>query len=71
LSIKAGTWSQKTFFRDDGVSGASLNRVALDRLRWKIENEGFNVQKNLGGFNLEHPYSQDPNASKVFYLLCN
>lgn len=38
------------------------------RLRWKIENEGFNVQKNLG-FNLEHPYSQDPNASKVFYLL--
>jgi hypothetical protein len=23
-------------------------------LRWKIENEGFNVQKN-GGFNLEHP----------------
>ena len=38
------------------------------RLRWKIENEGFNVQKNLG-FNLEHPYSQNPNASKVFYLL--
>jgi len=38
------------------------------RLRWKIENEGFNVQKN-GGFNLEHPYSQDPVARKVFYLL--
>jgi hypothetical protein len=38
------------------------------RLRWKIENEGFNVQKNLG-FNLQHPYSHDPNASKVFYLL--
>ena len=38
------------------------------RLRWKIENEGFNVQKN-GGFNLEHVYSRDPNARKVFYLL--
>ncbi len=38
------------------------------RIRWKIENEGFNVQKN-GGFNLEHAYSHDENARKVFYLL--
>ena len=38
------------------------------RLRWKAENEGFNVQKN-GGYNMEHAYSHDPNASKVFYLL--
>lgn len=38
------------------------------RLRWKAENEGFNVQKN-GGYNMEHAYSRDPNASKVFYLL--
>jgi len=38
------------------------------RLRWKIENEGFNVQKN-GGFNLEHPYSQNENAGQVFYYL--
>jgi len=38
------------------------------RLRWKIENEGFNVQKN-GGFELEHAYTQDPTASKVFYFL--
>ena len=38
------------------------------RFRWKIENEGFNVQKN-GGFNLEHPYSQDDTARKVFYFL--
>lgn len=38
------------------------------RLRWKIENEGFNVQKN-GGFNLEHPYSQDDIARQVFYFL--
>jgi hypothetical protein len=38
------------------------------RLRWKIENEGFNVQKN-NGYNLEHPYSQDETARKVFYFL--
>jgi hypothetical protein len=38
------------------------------RLRWKIENEGFNVQKN-GGFALEHVYSQDATAGQVFYLL--
>jgi hypothetical protein len=38
------------------------------RIRWKIENEGFNVQKN-GGFDLEHAYTTDPIASKVFYFL--
>jgi len=38
------------------------------RIRWKIENEGFNVQKN-GGFNLEHAYTRDPVASKIFYFL--
>jgi hypothetical protein len=38
------------------------------RLRWKIENEGFNTQKN-GGFGLEHAYSQDETAAKVFYYL--
>lgn len=51
----------------------SFNKVDVianygGRLRWKIENEGFNVQKN-GGYNLEHAYSRDPNARKVFYLL--
>jgi len=38
------------------------------RLRWKIENEGFNVQKN-GGFALEHAYTRNATASKVFYYL--
>lgn len=37
------------------------------RIRWKIENEGFNVQKNQ--FELEHGYSQNPTAAKIFYLL--
>jgi len=38
------------------------------RLRWKIENEGFNVQKN-GGYALEHIYTYHPVSAKVFYLL--
>ena len=38
------------------------------RIRWKIENEGFNVQKN-GGFDLEHAYTTNSTASKVFYFL--
>ncbi|MBF0548258.1 MAG: transposase [Candidatus Riflebacteria bacterium] len=35
------------------------------RLRWKIE-DAFNTQKNRG-FALEHQYSTDPIAAKVFY----
>jgi hypothetical protein len=38
------------------------------RLRWKVENEGFNVQKN-GGFALEHAFSNNPTSAKIFYLL--
>jgi hypothetical protein len=38
------------------------------RLRWKIENEGFNVQKN-GGYALEHIFSHHPVSTKVFCLL--
>ena len=37
-------------------------------LRWKIENEGFNVQKH-GGYALEHIFTHHPVATKVFYLL--
>lgn len=38
------------------------------RIRWKIENEGFNVQKN-GGFGLEHAYAQNWTAAKNFYFI--
>jgi hypothetical protein len=38
------------------------------RMRWKIENEGFNVQKK-GGYELEHAYTHHPNSAKIFYLL--
>lgn len=38
------------------------------RLRWKIENEGFNEQKN-SGYNLEHAYSENERAAKNYYIL--
>jgi hypothetical protein len=38
------------------------------RCRWKIENEGFNLQKN-SGFNLEHAYSIGSLQIKNFYVL--
>jgi hypothetical protein len=51
---------------------SNTNVIALanqgGRLRWKIENEGFNNQKHRG-FELEHPYSHDRTASKIFYFL--
>ena len=52
------------------LTAHNVDRLANQggRLRWKIENEGFNVQKN-SDLNLEHPYTQDPTARKVFYLL--
>ena len=52
------------------VKTTQVQALANDggRIRWKIENEGFNVQKN-GGFGMEHAYTRDPNASKVFYFL--
>jgi hypothetical protein len=53
---------------DLSIRTASLLANEGGRLRWKIENEGFNAQKN-GGFELEHAYSQDETAAKVFYYL--
>jgi hypothetical protein len=38
------------------------------RCRWKIENEGFNRQKN-SGLNLCHVYSTDPEKWKAYYYL--
>jgi len=38
------------------------------RLRWKTENEVFNVQKN-NGFALEHAYANNENAAKIFHIL--
>ena len=41
--------------------------VIMGRRRWKIENEGFNEQKN-GTFNITHLCSRFDNALKIHYL---
>ena len=42
--------------------------VCQGRMRWKIENEGFNTQKRHG-YCLEHQYSKDYQAQKCHYYL--
>ena len=42
--------------------------IEAARGRWKIENEGFNNQKN-GIYDIEHLNSRNPNAMKNHYLL--
>ena len=41
--------------------------VTMGRRRWKIENEGFNEQKN-GTYNISHLCSRFENALKIHYL---
>jgi hypothetical protein len=52
------------------VGQKTVEEIALKggRYRWKIENEGFNRQKN-SGLNLEHVYSIDPEKWKAYYVL--
>jgi hypothetical protein len=69
---KEGAVEEKTFrwvtnFR---VTWRNVVELANDgrRIRWRIENEGFNVQKNEG-YGLTHVYSTNPNSAKIFHFL--
>jgi hypothetical protein len=52
------------------LSKHSVDNIANKggRLRWKIENQGFNVQKN-DGYEMQHPYSEHTNGFRIFYIL--
>jgi hypothetical protein len=52
------------------VSAKTVEEVVWKggRPRWKIENQGFNRQKN-SGLNLRHLYSTDPEKPKAYYYL--
>lgn len=57
----------------DGLNLNKNNVVELaekgGRCRWKIENEGINIQKN-GGYELKHLYSRDEISMKIWiYML--
>ncbi len=66
---KRGTKKEFLFLTNLTVSQRNVEAVAEQgRMRWKIENEGFNTQKRQG-YNLEHPYSKDYQAQKCHYYL--
>lgn len=60
----------KVFVHISSIKITKKTSVAISftgRLRWKIENEGFNEQKN-NGYSLEHKYSEvSLTASKNYY----
>ena len=61
------TFRWVTNFHVEGHNAAHLANNGA-RLRWKTENEVFNVQKN-NGFALEHAYANNENAAKIFHVL--
>lgn len=65
-----GKWRRFAWLTNFRVNAANVQALANrgGRVRWKIENEGFNIQKN-GGFALEHAYSHSDWQTKGFYLL--
>jgi len=67
-----GVASTKTHRWVTNMSVSQRNAVTLandgGRLRWKVENEGFNVQKN-GVYGLTHVYSKNDKSAKIFHHL--
>lgn len=68
---KTGKAETKTFqwLTDLKVTGKNAAEFArTGRGRWRIENEGFNLQKNIR-YDIQHVNSEDYNAMKCHYLL--
>jgi hypothetical protein len=65
-----GTATRYAWITQLPVSAKNVEAIAQKggRSRWKIENEGFNRQKN-SGLRLEHVYSIDPEKWKAYYYL--
>lgn len=68
-------WSVETPTRFVYLSSCEVNKnnirsiAEAGRMRWKIENEGYNEQKN-GGYNLGHKYSRKSFAGYQNYYQC-
>jgi len=64
-----GKGTEFTYITDLPVSDKNIKEtIILGRKRWKIENEGFNNQKNRT-FDIGHLYSKNQIAIKVHYLM--
>lgn len=78
LALEIGTESEKTgnketrifqWLTDLVVTGKNAGEFArAGRGRWQVENEGFNIQKNIR-YDIQHANSEDYNAMKCHYLL--
>jgi len=69
---KTGEEEQNRFTHISSFKVNSTNCKSLSaegRLRWKIENEGFNIQKN-GGYQLQHKYSRGNLRAIQNYYQC-
>jgi len=68
-NVDADTKTEYMYMTDLPISDKNIkSTIAVGRKRWKIENEGFNIQKN-GTFDIGHLYSKDSTAIKVHYLM--
>ncbi len=69
FETEEGTSRQFVFITNMKVNKNNAERlVSVGRSRWKIENQGFNQQKNTRYF-IEHPNSHQYQAMKNHYLL--
>ncbi len=58
-----------TYITDLPITNKNIKcSIDIGRKRWKIENEGFNIQKN-GTFDIGHLYSKNETAIEVHYIL--
>lgn len=69
LETKKGTIQEFVFITDLKITKKNAERlIAVGRSRWKIENQGFNEQKN-NRYAIEHANSQNYTAMKNHYVL--
>ena len=67
--IKDGKETEFMYMTDLPITNKNIEAsIFVGRKRWKIENEGFNIQKN-GTFDIGHLYSKNATAIKVHYLM--
>lgn len=69
LETKKGSVQEFVFITDLKITKKNAERlIAVGRSRWKIENQGFNEQKN-NRYAIEHANSQNYTAMKNHYVL--
>lgn len=69
ITMEDGESRHYTFLTNIKITKSNSGRlIAVGRSRWKIENQGFNNQKNIR-YHIEHANSTDYTAMKNHYIL--